>query len=56
MVALAGNLAWDVVFTFVLPERFPYWPMTFVWLCLDVVIAIQFLTYTTPEWAHTPVR
>ncbi len=56
MIALAGNLAWEVVFTVVLPHSWPYWPMTFVWLCLDLVILVQFFLYPAPEWSHLSVR
>ncbi len=48
--ALCANLAWEFIFSCVLPHGSPQRVVNFVWLAFDLVIAAQVLRYGPREW------
>ncbi len=52
MVALAANISWEFIFSFVLPHSAPQRFINYLWFVLDVVIVIQFLKYSKNEFLN----
>jgi hypothetical protein len=52
IVALAANVAWEFIFSFVRPLGPPQLYVNVLWFLLDLPILYQCLVYGRREWAH----
>lgn len=52
MVGLCANLAWEFIFTLVLPHVKPYIYTNWAWLLLDIVIFAQFVKFGRSEFPN----
>ena len=50
LLALCANIAWEFIFSFLLPHSPPQLYINYLWFALDVVIVFQFFKYSKNEF------
>ncbi len=50
LAALAANISWEAIFSFIYPHSPPQLYINYVWFFLDVIIVLQFLKYGKSEF------
>lgn len=56
LAALGANIAWEFIFSFVLPHKSPQLQVNYVWFAFDVAILWQTFRYGRAEQAHPWLR